>query len=100
MAGRCVGVAASGGRFAVQVTVTCEVAATRCAQPILHVPVTARPACIGDFGRPHDLEPFEHGFDLVVHMEAFGGGSSTEKAPMGGQPPVAGAITLALVQGE
>src|ERR1700730_14876519 len=49
---------------------------------------------------PHHGEALEHGFDGVVHFEAVASRLTREVAAMGGEPPVEGAVALALVPGK
>jgi hypothetical protein len=43
-----------------------------------------RPPGVGNLGRPDDLEPLEHGFDLVMHLKPLRGGSPPKETAMGG----------------
>ena len=59
-----------------------------------------RPACIGYFGGPYDLESLEHGFNFVMHLETLSSRPPRKEPDMGGQPPIPGAIALAFVPGK
>ena len=51
-------------------------------------------------GRPHDLEPLEHGLDRITHREAIPVGLSREVAAMRIEPPFAAPVAFALIPRE